>query len=158
MGAGLDGPKGIQIHSGKNHKVLNTEMLSLVQGGSEAQRVRNRLRVRRVPEHSVLSSSHVPVAGTRCSTRLTCLLTPVKPFSQSLSHTEQCDSLSSLVWRAGRGEEHGRIRKGWRFVARPLEVWLRLNAPTKCSKAARSSVAPLQVPAAKAHSSELFAK
>lgn len=76
---GLDGSKTTNL--GKTCKVLNTEMLSLVQGNSEAQRVRNRLMVRRVPEHSMLSSSHVPVAGTGCSTRLSCLLTPMKALS-----------------------------------------------------------------------------
>lgn len=64
------------------------------------------------------------------------------------------------MWHSAEQEGGGTwIRKGWRFVARALEAWLGFNMPTKCSKAALwSSVAPLQVPAAKGHSSELLAK
>lgn len=62
----LDGSK--RIYLGKNCKVLNMEILGLVQGSSGAQRVRNRFIVRRIPELSTLSSSRVPVVGTSCPT------------------------------------------------------------------------------------------
>lgn len=101
----LDSSK--RIHLGKNFKVLNMEMLGLVHRNSVAQGVRSRFMVSGVSEHSMLSSSHVPVVGTSCSTRLSCLLASVKP--QSLSHINPCAAVAasqSGVWH--RAEQAGR--------------------------------------------------
>lgn len=73
---------------------------------------------------------------TRHSTRLTCLLTPNRAMLMlSVFTYEHALVTVHQLWfvaqcSTGREEKHTWLRKGWRFVVKALEAWLRLNAPS----------------------------
>lgn len=146
------------------HEILNTEMLDLVQGACEAQMVRKQTHSEKGPWAFSALLQPCP-HGWRPGSPLDwpAFWPPVKPFLYSVLHRWMCccDCLSNLVCgmvecRQGGETQQERMEicgKGSRGLAET-----QCAQHSKCSKAVRSSMAPLHPPAAKGHSSELLAK